>query len=251
MLKEYEIRKALVALVCVKKYDSEQMVDLAAAATDRKRLKKLCSEEFGFEVRSLDQDRVTESDFNDFIFSVRNELYQNANEYDAFIFSFTGHGYRDSICLSDNQVFDRMDLCKWFNGKNCRAFKNKPKILLLQACKGLQDAPNINKQEIISMTGMNSGPESMPVAPDDNIIIFESNIDGYSSYMDYNGGFMVQSFIKVMQRKQERIPLYRIKLLMEIEMKQVNKKYDSVETFVRKEQGVKDVIYFCKASGSK
>ena len=248
-LREYNIRKgrALGAIICVKEYESKEMEDLDAAMVDRQNLKNLFEGDFEYETRILDKDRVTLKDFDKFIFSVRNELYANADEYDAFILSFTGHGYRDSICLSDSKNFNRIKLYKWFNGENCMPFKDKPKLFLLQACKGLRDAPNVKEQGLVAAPGIGMNDEDLPVGPDDNIVIFESNSDGYVSWLNGDGGFMVQSFVKVMKRNKQRIALDHMSKMMEKEVKRLNQQMACVETLVCKQYGVKDIIYFCKS----
>lgn len=243
---EYDIRKgkALAAIVGVKEYDSEEEVNLSGATIDRNGLKELFEGEFEYKVMSLDRNRITKRDFVQFLNEVRAELHNNSANYDAFVFGFTGHGDRKHVILSDSRKYGRIDLYKFFNGENVFSFKDKPKLLLLQACKGATEAPNLNQSTLASPMDVENDDVSQ--APDDNIIVFDSNSDGYVSFINGGGGFLVQSFIKVMSRNKRRMQLDRIARMTTNEVKRLNQQMASAETMVFKQYGVTDEIYFCK-----
>ena len=274
MVREYNIRKgkALVALVCVQEYQpyGSSENNLNGTLVERSLLKQLFEKEFGYKVivpqneDGLDLNRVTRSDFVRFIEKVKNK-YLNTDEYDAFIFIFSGHGDQNTISLSDHKTkevhqgkYGRIKLYKYFNGLQCPSFKDKPKMLLFEACKGGDEAPDLNvaRPNVVARAVENAAKLSQ--APDDNIIVVDSNSDGYVSWDDKNGGFLLQSLIEVMSRRKSRMGLDEISKLITIGVKQLNNhvKRDmgphgieekrATETVVFKYYGVNDDIYFCK-----
>ena len=109
----------------------------------------------------------------------------------------------------------------------------------------MDDAVNMNA---VALGGPDPdiGDEELPIAADDNIIIFESNTDGYVSWMNGSGGYMIQSFTSAMRSIRQRLPVQTLSLLMEKGVKRKNKEMASVETLVCKQFGIQDLIHFCK-----
>ena len=185
----------------------------------------------------LEQDKITRADFIKFIHSVRNHLFDNADKYDAFLLAFSGHGSQSGVYLSDGKQFGRVKLYKWFNGDNCIEFNDKPRVLLIDACKGNQKAKDLN---VVS-----KDMEELSVAPDDNTVVFNSTTDEYVSWENGKGGAMMQSFIKVMKQK-DTMPLHKISQKMSKEMKRVGKKMGTAQTLDFQQKGIDKDIYFCK-----
>merc|ERR1719300_266526 len=116
----------------------------------------------------LNRNRVSFHQFQLFLKDVRSELNENHKEYEAFIFVFAGHGHDESLILSDGNEYGRVDLYNYFNGEdgNCPEFGNKPKLLLLEACKVPGDDDDIK-----SKRAHHSGPVQSKRHPDTNIAV--------------------------------------------------------------------------------
>ena len=220
-MEKYHVKTALAAVVCVSRYDKKG-ADLPNTVIDRKKLHRLFGSKYKYHVmvpmvnnKVQPLERITLDDFEDFIESVRDEMSGNAAKYDALFFAFSGHGLQGAIVLSDGGRYDRVDLYKYFNGKSCRKFKSKLKVLILDACKGADVAAAVPK----SKAPMSSTTTQSMIHSDDNIIVWESNSDGYVSY-DFKGkgGALMQAFTAVMAGNDQGLPLHvmRIKLNKQI-----------------------------------
>ena len=259
-------KKALVALVCVQEYRpyDESRGNLKGTLVDRKRMRNFFEQDFGYKVivpqsrdGQKDLNRITRRDFDDFIEKVRKK-YLSTNECDAFTFVFSGHGDQDSILLSDGHQgkYDRVELYKSFNGLQCPSFKDKPKMLLLGACKGADEAPDVNAPRSglqVKARAIVRNVEKLSQAPDDNIIVIDSNSDRYVSWENNNGGYIFQALVDVMGRKKKRMRLNEVSKLITIGVKRLNNELKGLqdgkrritETVVFKYYGVIDDIYFC------
>eukprot|EP01084_Bolivina_argentea_P089082 160818_1 len=221
------------------------MSNLDNTVKDKESLIKLFENEYKYNVIYNKNDIVTYNDFDKYINEARSELYNNPQKYDAFIFAFSGHGTQESICLSDDKSYSRIDVYKFFNGLGCKPFSDKPKLLVFDACKGSKKAPQINTKNPSNVC-------VYPSHPDDNIIVFNANSDFYVSYDTNNGGLLIQSLHNVLKNNRNKICLDDMSKLIEFEMKKVCKNINNngdnniMQLLEKVERGITKKIYFCK-----
>ena len=249
-LEQYDVRcgRGLAAIICIKEYKpyGQNKNNLPNTIVDRQGLQQLFEDHYGFKTLCLKQNRITLQDFQDFLYGVRHELYTNHQQYDAFILAFSGHGHQDTILLSDLKEYGRVDLYRYFNGLQCPKFKRKPKLLLIDACKGEEEAPLLKMGWMREMTkAAPSVGVQYPVHPDDNIVIFDSNSDGYVSYDFAKGGALMQSFIKVMRANSNKLLLDDMAKMIERDIKRIGRKSGTMQMLDCKLKGIDKRIYFC------
>ena len=193
----------------------------------------------------LDRGRITFGQFKKFIHEVRSRMAKHYRSYDAFIFVFAGHGHEHSIVLSDGKEYGRVDLYQYFNGEkeHCPNFKNKPKIMLFEACKVLGSPERIKSKH--HMNHQSKLTKHHSKHPDDQIAIFESNSVGYESFFYGVGGALISSFIKVMNAIEGRMRLDDMTHYMELEIEKIRSRYDTLELLNSRMMGFSRIIYFC------
>ena len=58
---------------------------------------------------------------------------------DAFVCCVLSHGCSEGIYGSDEKVLPHNELLSFFNGSNCSALKDKPKLFFVEACRSEPD----------------------------------------------------------------------------------------------------------------
>lgn len=61
---------------------------------------------------------------------------ESLHNVDSLIVVLMSHGSDQFIVGTDNQKINVLDLVKLFNGDHCPAMINKPKLFLINACRG-------------------------------------------------------------------------------------------------------------------
>eukprot|EP01084_Bolivina_argentea_P242131 406296_1 len=243
-LAKYYIHAArgLVLIICVKDYETHHtgFENLKYTNQNMVLLKTLFGNEFKYNVKCVTKDIVRHNDFDKLITEARNELYQNSSKYDVFIFAFSGHGNEDVIHLSDGCRYNRIELYKFFNGLNCKLFKDKPKLLIFDACKGMETAPQLK----YAKGSLNVG--NAPTHPDDNIIILNANSDEYLSFDTKEGGVLIKALYNVLMNCKKMISLDDLIKCIDIEMKNIGQKINAIQTLQCIQHGIKKQIFFCK-----
>ena len=157
---DYTMKNALVLTICVSKYDGDIFEDLKGAVTDMKWLKQLWNDSFHFKMISNDGQNdnenknngdgdeidtnlyyVTENDFVSLLAETRLRLLKSikaGENFDGFVFVFSGHGYKDGIITSDNKRIKTDYIEKYFSAKEIPLFKDKPKIYIIDACRSIR-----------------------------------------------------------------------------------------------------------------
>ena len=63
----------------------------------------------------------------------QNKVHTDA---DCFVLVLLSHGSKDGVFGVDGKSISHEDIRKTFNGQNFKVFKDKPKVVLIQACRG-------------------------------------------------------------------------------------------------------------------
>ena len=105
-------------------------------------------------------------------------LLSNINEYikeptDCFVCCFLTHGNISGLTGSDGVNIRRNQLKEYVSVQNCPKLKWKPKIFLVQACRGKKPLNNISADSILA-----DADEEERIVPLGDIYIQESTVGG-------------------------------------------------------------------------
>ncbi|KAG7485245.1 caspase-6 [Solea senegalensis] len=84
----------------------------------------------GFEVKAYDNYKVEEV-----LEIIKNAAGDNHSDSDCFLLAFLSHGENDHVYTYDGKI-SIQDITAMFKGDKCRSLVGKPKIFILQACRG-------------------------------------------------------------------------------------------------------------------
>eukprot|EP01084_Bolivina_argentea_P071080 129267_1 len=248
LLQKYNIRSGygLILIVCIEDYQTltkNKIKNLNGTVHDKKLMIDLFKNKYKYKIIQNQKNIVNYDAFTTLINDARHELYQHHQQYDFFGLIFSGHGNQHSIYTSDGRSYGRVDLYKFFNGLNCTRFKDKPKLLVLDACKGVFEAPQMKTAKCGS-SSLNIG--NNPTHPDDNIIILNANSDKYVGWdIKGKGGVLIQSLHHVLSNNTNKIRLDAMTKCIDMKMKEIGQETDTMQTLQKIEHGVKKEIYFC------
>ncbi|XP_015750874.1 PREDICTED: caspase-3-like [Acropora digitifera] len=90
-------------------------------------------QDFRFEIReSRDLER------RDMMILLRDTSARDFTNYDCFVCVILSHGEKDGICGTDDEVITLEAITSLFRRDPCPSLQGKPKIFLIQACRGTQ-----------------------------------------------------------------------------------------------------------------
>nr|XP_033777027.1 caspase-1-B-like [Geotrypetes seraphini] len=136
-MKDKVSRKRLAIIICNK--DFKQLSQRDGAEVDVCNMRKLL-EELGYYVelkKNLSSEGM-ESALKDFS---RNEEHKHS---DSTFIVLMSHGVRKGICgtnytdVEDTDILSLDTVFQIFNNENCKALVEKPKVILIQACRGVK-----------------------------------------------------------------------------------------------------------------
>ena len=132
--------------------------------------------------------------------------------HDGLIFIISCHGTTRNMILTSNYTkFELNMLFDHFNGNSCRYLIDKPKIFIIDSCRGNQIAQPINinyggkyhqeekkKTETIKLKKIDNESNDLYFHCDANFCVIFANTEGYATADgNINGGFLIRSVKKV------------------------------------------------------
>lgn len=79
----------------------------------------------------------TKEEAKTFLKEIQSEIKSHGDDYDGLIINWSSHGEDDNVLVfSDNQDIALGDISLMFNDKNCPLLKHKPRIFVVDACRG-------------------------------------------------------------------------------------------------------------------
>uniref|UniRef100_A0A4W6CAD6 Caspase-6 n=1 Tax=Lates calcarifer TaxID=8187 RepID=A0A4W6CAD6_LATCA len=156
--------------------------------------------ELGFDVKSYDNYKEKE------VLQIINEAAgANHSDADCFVLVFLSHGENDYVYTYDGKI-SIQEITAMFKGDKCRSLVGKPKIFILQACRGdKHDDPVTACDAVDSEIKTNevvvdaSAVYTLPAGAD--FIMCYSVAEGYYSHREtINGSWYVQDLCELLQK---------------------------------------------------
>ncbi|XP_041641850.1 caspase-6-like [Cheilinus undulatus] len=137
--------------------------------------------------------------------AVKKKISKAANadhsDADCFVLVFLSHGEKDYLFTYDDEISIK-DITSPFKGDKCRSLVGKPKIFILQACRG-----EIADDPVVTPCGGESEPElvaeesaiyTLPAGAD--FIMCYSVAEGYVSFRKADGSWYIQALCEMLQK---------------------------------------------------
>ncbi|KAF5901882.1 caspase-6-like isoform X1, partial [Clarias magur] len=157
--------------------------------------------QLGFEVRAYD-DLKREEVLN----KITEAAKDNHADADCFVCMFLSHGEIGHVYANDGQI-DILEMTSLFRGDKCRSLVGKPKIFILQACRGDKHDDPVTPMDVMDSGGIRIENEvvvdagvlqTLPAGAD--FIMCYSVAQGFYSHRDtVNGSWFIQDLCDLLQ----------------------------------------------------
>lgn len=143
------------------------------------------------------------------------ELEELPQHGDAFVCCILSHGGEEGICGTDGGHIRPHDILTIFNGRNCPALVNKPKVFFIQACRGRMNQPpvtvNLPDGEELQTDGKKA-QYSLPIFAD--FLISMATVEHFNSIRDSKKGtWFIQSLCRQLEYGCPRCGLITLPIL--------------------------------------
>ncbi|KAK6170502.1 hypothetical protein SNE40_018882 [Patella caerulea] len=148
---------------------------------------------------------------------VANEDHSNA---DCLLVSLMSHGGEEGICGNDYNRYQGTglltlnDITEPFKGDRCPTLVGKPKIFILNACRGDEVDPGVEEyDQTDSRQSFTALPKIHKIPIDADIFVCFSCSQGYSTLRDpFSGSYFVQDLCSVFKEYGEKLHLSELVL---------------------------------------
>ncbi|XP_018782331.2 caspase-6 isoform X1 [Serinus canaria] len=178
-----------------------KLLDRRGTRADRDNLNRTLTD-LGFEVRIFDDLKA--EDVKKRIEEASREDHSNA---DCFVCVFLSHGEDDHIYAYDTEI-KIQTMTDMFRGDKCQSLVGKPKIFIIQACRGdkhddaviAHDAPDNSSESPVNETEVDAaGVYTLPAGAD--FIMCYSVAPGYYSHREiFNGSWYIQDLCETLRK---------------------------------------------------
>eukprot|EP01084_Bolivina_argentea_P098617 177215_1 len=219
-IEEYIISKALVLIICISSYNNAYD-NLEGCKIDKQNMIKLWKEHYDYDVIFNKNDKVGYADFMHLLNECRSVLgkKKNKNKYSGLIIIFSCHGDSQNLICSDGKKVSRTQIIQWFNGDNVPFMIYKPKIIVMDACRG---GP-YNFPNVIPKNKIFKGTNDDEYHPDEQFILLYSTTDGYAvADDDKKGGNVIRTLYDIFSN-DDNINKYHLDDLFKATQKKVKK----------------------------
>ncbi|XP_040003195.1 caspase-6-like isoform X2 [Xiphias gladius] len=175
------------------------LTDRYGTNADRYNLEKRLNE-LDFEVKSYDNYKEVE------VMEIINEAAgANHSDADCFLLVFLSHGIDDQVYTYDGKI-SIPDITSMFKGDKCRSLVGKPKIFILQACRGDKHDDPVRAYDAVDSelrtneVVVDASPVcTLPAGAD--FIMCYSVAEGYYSHREtINGSWYIQDLCELLQK---------------------------------------------------
>lgn len=169
----------------------------------------LCLKKFGFRVQSYND--LTANQMKTFCEKMAKLDHSNC---DMFLCVILSHG-EDGVVYGTDRAVEMHELSKYFKGSSCPSLIGKPKIFIIQACRGFQTDPgvNVNVADALRQGGDHHSLEipdiKLPMEVD--FLFAYSTVPGYYSWRNgLKGSWFIQAFCNALSQYGEKVELRKL-----------------------------------------
>ncbi|XP_027138770.1 caspase-6 isoform X2 [Larimichthys crocea] len=192
-------RRGLALIFNQEQFWRLRLKDRYGTNADRDNLEKRLSE-LNFEVKSYDNYKQVEV-----LDKISEAAESDHSDADCFLLVFLSHGENDHVYTYDGKICIQ-DITALFKGDKCKSLVGKPKIFILQACRGdKHDNPVTACDDVDSELKTNevvvdaSAVHTLPAGAD--FIMCYSVAEGYYSHREtINGSWYVQDLCELIRK---------------------------------------------------
>eukprot|EP01084_Bolivina_argentea_P122817 217640_1 len=205
------LRKCLVLSICIQDYLGKATTRIGCDI-DIQHITSLFGETgYDYDIIQNTTKAVDLCKFEQLKIQAKSKLLTNAANYDGFIFIFSGHGVSSTeIALSPENNFAnchylriKEDICDAFRngpGGLAHAFIGKPRIYIIQACRGKREA-RVVESKAEKDTFDNNQDNRYHV--DEDMLLLKSNTAGYVSYRSHDtGSHLITAVYRCLKEKK-------------------------------------------------
>lgn len=170
-------------------------------SADRHNLKRSLTD-LGFEVRDFENLRA-----DDVLQKVHEASQDDHSDADCFVCVYLSHGENDHVYAYDRQIKIET-ITNMFRGDKCPSLVGKPKIFIIQACRGdkhddpviVQDTVDGREEAIVNETEVDAaGVYTLPAGAD--FLMCYSVAQGYFSHREtVNGSWYIQDLCEALRK---------------------------------------------------
>ncbi|XP_047922341.2 caspase-6 isoform X1 [Anser cygnoides] len=158
--------------------------------------------DLGFEVRDFDDLKA-----EDVLQKVHEASLDDHSDADCFVCVYLSHGENDHVYAHDGQIKIET-ITNMFRGDKCPSLVGKPKIFIIQACRGdkhddpviVQDTVDGTEETIVNETEVDAaGVYTLPAGAD--FLMCYSVAQGYFSHREtINGSWYIQDLCEALKK---------------------------------------------------
>uniref|UniRef100_A0A9J7XZN3 Caspase-6 n=1 Tax=Cyprinus carpio carpio TaxID=630221 RepID=A0A9J7XZN3_CYPCA len=156
-------------------------------------------QELGFEVKAYDNYQREEV-----LSKIREAAAANHVDADCFVCVFLSHGENGYINAYDEKI-EIKEITDLFKGDKCRSLVGKPKIFILQACRGEKHDEPVTPMDVVDSQTVNEVVVdagvlcTLPAGAD--FLMCYSVAEGYYSHREIvNGSWYIQDLCEILRR---------------------------------------------------
>ncbi|XP_010163578.2 caspase-6, partial [Antrostomus carolinensis] len=175
-----------------------RLPDRRGTFADGNNLKRSLTD-LGFEVRLFDDLKA-----EDVLQKISEASKDDHSDADCFVCVFLSHGENDHVYAYDDQIKIET-ITDMFRGDKCKSLVGKPKIFIIQACRGDKHDDPVIVQDSIDSSNVNetevdaAGVYTLPAGAD--FIMCYSVAQGYFSHREtVNGSWYIQDLCEVLRK---------------------------------------------------
>uniref|UniRef100_A0A8C1X0U8 Caspase-6 n=1 Tax=Cyprinus carpio TaxID=7962 RepID=A0A8C1X0U8_CYPCA len=163
------------------------------------KLKDRSGRQLGFEVKAYDNYQREEV-----LSKIREAAAANHVDADCFVCVFLSHGENGYINAYDEKI-EIKEITDLFKGDKCRSLVGKPKIFILQACRGEKHDEPVTPMDVVDSQTVNEVVVdagvlcTLPAGAD--FLMCYSVAEGYYSHREIvNGSWYIQDLCEILRR---------------------------------------------------
>ncbi|KXJ13106.1 Caspase-8 [Exaiptasia diaphana] len=210
---DMRVSNGLCVVINIAKFDQrlqKELRDRIGSEYDEKAMVELFGDHFGFEVVNLGNKigaKEVKKELRNISFDKKYE------DKDCFVLCIMSHGNEGVFYTSEGQTIEYKEIVSYFENDMCKSFRGKPKLFIIQACRGsgvdrgiaVTDSPadskeNQESQKSRAIHQKSSERERVIPCKADVLQAFCCS-EGYISCRDQStGSYYIQSLVRIFRR---------------------------------------------------